>query len=77
MGLPVENQDATEARIASLAMPSGSAWSDAARAEALARFRAMGLPGPRDEYWRFTRHDAFYRMLVRVLNARISSWNGF
>ena len=26
----------------------------AARADALARLRGMGLPGPRDEYWRYT-----------------------
>ena len=58
MGLPAEKQDATEARIASLTMPSGAAWADAARADALARFRAMGLPGPRDEYWRFTKPAA-------------------
>ena len=55
MGQPAEKQDPTEARIASLQMPSGAGWAEAARADALARFRAMGLPGPRDEYWRFTR----------------------
>ncbi|MEO0389914.1 MAG: Fe-S cluster assembly protein SufD [Pseudomonadota bacterium] len=32
-------------------------WSGAARADAMARVRAMGLPGRRDEYWRFTRPD--------------------
>ena len=55
MGLPAENQDQTEARLASLEMPGGAAWAEAARNDALARFRAMGLPGARDEYWRFTR----------------------
>jgi Fe-S cluster assembly protein SufD len=55
MGLPAEKQDQTEARLASLEMPSGAAWAEAARGDALARFRAMGLPGPRDEYWRFTK----------------------
>ena len=55
MGLPAEKQDATEARLAALTMPSGAAWADAARADALARFRVMCLPGARDEYWRFTR----------------------
>ena len=33
-------------------------WSGAARSEAMARVRNMGLPGRRDEYWRFTRPDA-------------------
>ncbi|CAN0602994.1 unnamed protein product, partial [Ectocarpus sp. 12 AP-2014] len=55
MGLPAEKQDLTEARLATMQMPSGAAWADAARADALSRFRAMGLPGPRDEYWRFTK----------------------
>ena len=55
MGLPAEQQDATEARLATMTMPGGAAWADAARADALSRFRAMGLPGARDEYWRFTK----------------------
>ncbi|MDG1127667.1 MAG: Fe-S cluster assembly protein SufD [Paracoccaceae bacterium] len=50
-------QDATEARIAALAMPKGGKWIAAARAEALARLRAKGLPARRDEYWRYTRPD--------------------
>ncbi|MEO0936645.1 MAG: SufD family Fe-S cluster assembly protein [Pseudomonadota bacterium] len=33
-------------------------WSAEARTDAMARVRAMGLPGRRDEYWRFTRPDA-------------------
>ena len=58
MGLAAKRQDETEARIAGLAMPSGAAWAETARKEALARFRAMGLPDRRDEYWRFTRPDS-------------------
>ncbi|MDP5364720.1 MAG: Fe-S cluster assembly protein SufD [Paracoccaceae bacterium] len=50
-------QDATEARIATLDMPKGGKWIAAARADALARLRAMGLPARRDEYWRYTRPD--------------------
>ncbi|WP_028725788.1 SufB/SufD family protein [Paracoccus zeaxanthinifaciens] len=45
--------DALEARLAALPLPKGG-WSADARSEALARLRDMGLPGPRDEYWRFT-----------------------
>jgi Fe-S cluster assembly protein SufD len=44
---------ATEARIAALDLPKGG-FTAAARADALARLRTMGLPGRRDEYWRYT-----------------------
>ena len=46
--------DMTEARLAELALPEGAAWGNAARADALARVRAMGLPTKRDEYWKYT-----------------------
>ena len=58
MALAARNTDALEARIAALALPAGGAWAKAAREDALARLRAMGLPGRRDEYWRFTRPDS-------------------
>ncbi|MEL6449810.1 MAG: SufD family Fe-S cluster assembly protein [Pseudomonadota bacterium] len=57
MAAPAEQLDLTEARLATLDMPQGG-WSAAARADALARLRAMGLPERRDEYWKFTRPDA-------------------
>ncbi len=57
MALPQAKINATEARLTLLAMPDGAAWATKAREEALVRFRAMGLPGSRDEYWRFTRPD--------------------
>lgn len=41
------------ARLGGLALPSGG-WSAPARAEAFARLGAAGLPGRRDEYWRYT-----------------------
>jgi Fe-S cluster assembly protein SufD len=44
---------ATEARIATLDRPKGG-FTAPARADALARLRAMGLPVRRDEYWRYT-----------------------
>jgi Fe-S cluster assembly protein SufD len=53
MALPQAKQDALAARIAGLTLPQGG-WLGAARAEALARLTAMGLPGKRDEYWRYT-----------------------
>ena len=49
--------DATEARIATLDLPKGGTWITAARSDALARLRAMGLPARRDEYWRYTRPE--------------------
>ncbi|MEN8894200.1 Fe-S cluster assembly protein SufD [Planktotalea arctica] len=48
--------DATSERLAALEMPQGG-WSGAARADALARLQAMGLPSRRDEYWKYTRPD--------------------
>lgn len=58
MAVPADlGDDLTEARLAGLTLPTGG-WSDGARQEALARLRAMGLPGRRDEYWKFTAPDA-------------------
>lgn len=57
MALPQAKLDATDARLAGLTLPESAGWAEAARTDALARLRAMGLPGPRDEYWRFTRPD--------------------
>ncbi|MGY3436628.1 MULTISPECIES: Fe-S cluster assembly protein SufD [unclassified Marinovum] len=56
MALPQTKQDVTEARIAALDLPKGG-WSDSARQAALGRLREMGLPGRRDEYWKYTRPD--------------------
>ena len=58
MALPQAKLDTTEARLSQLTMPEGTGWADEARKDALSRLTAMGLPGPRDEYWRFTRPDA-------------------
>ncbi|MGA1235104.1 MAG: Fe-S cluster assembly protein SufD, partial [Lutimaribacter sp.] len=49
--------DPTEDRLAALTMPSCGAWGRAVREAALARLRSMGLPGRRDEYWKYTRPD--------------------
>ena len=53
MALAVAKQDALAARIAGLSFAAGG-WLGAARAAALARLSATGLPGKRDEYWRYT-----------------------
>lgn len=43
---------ALDARLAELTLPQDALA--AARQDALSRLREMGLPGPRDEYWRYT-----------------------
>jgi Fe-S cluster assembly protein SufD len=53
MALAQPKQDALAARIAGLSFASGG-WLGGARAEALARLSALGLPVSRDEYWRYT-----------------------
>ena len=45
--------DALTARLAGVA-PGQGGWLGAARADALVRLNAMGLPIRRDEYWRYT-----------------------
>ena len=54
MAFPQAKLDATEERLASVSIPDGGEWISKARTEALARVRAMGLPGRRDEYWKYT-----------------------
>ncbi len=56
MGLPEVKQSATEARLASLSLPTAGCTRNA-REAAIARLREMGLPGRRDEYWKYTRPD--------------------
>ncbi|MDO5529603.1 MAG: SufD family Fe-S cluster assembly protein [Paracoccus sp. (in: a-proteobacteria)] len=53
-GAELETADAaTEARLGAAKAPKGG-FTAAARDDAAARLRAMGLPGRRDEYWRYT-----------------------
>ena len=54
MALAKQKLDATEARLADVALPEGAAWGMSARTAALARVRQMGLPTRRDEYWKYT-----------------------
>ncbi len=53
MALPQAKEDALRARIAGWELPR-TGFSAGARADALARLSAAGLPGKRDEYWRYT-----------------------
>lgn len=46
-------RDALDARIMGLSL-SDQGWPSAARKDAFARLSAMGMPGRRDEYWRYT-----------------------
>ncbi|MXQ07591.1 Fe-S cluster assembly protein SufD [Alphaproteobacteria bacterium GH1-50] len=59
MALPQVKQDVTEARLQALKMPEGAGWAVEARKAALSRLTQMGLPGARDEYWRFTNPGEF------------------
>lgn len=54
MALRQAREDALQARLDALPALSGRGWLAAARAAALARLSAMGLPARRDEYWRYT-----------------------
>ncbi|MCB2135552.1 MAG: SufD family Fe-S cluster assembly protein [Rhodobacteraceae bacterium] len=54
MPAPLAKPDATAERLAGINLPEGSAWASEARKSALARLAAMGLPGRRDEYWKWT-----------------------
>jgi len=58
MAAPQARQSVTEARLDGVTLPQGAAWITTAREAALARVRSMGLPGRRDEYWKFTRPDS-------------------
>lgn len=53
MALPQAKSDLLAARIAGLAFENGG-WLGKARADALSRLSAMGMPIKRDEYWRYT-----------------------
>lgn len=53
MALAQARDDALTARISGLALPQAG-WLGAARADAVARLRNIGLPTRRDEYWRYT-----------------------
>jgi Fe-S cluster assembly protein SufD len=50
--------DPLTARLQGLARPDGGAWVQDARKSALDRLTVQGLPGRRDEYWRFTKPDS-------------------
>ncbi|WP_341366241.1 SufD family Fe-S cluster assembly protein [Yoonia sp. BS5-3] len=54
MAVAQMKMDLTEARLAGVSVPEAAAWSNEARAKALARVRQMGLPTKRDEYWKYT-----------------------
>ncbi|MBY6200387.1 Fe-S cluster assembly protein SufD [Maritalea mobilis] len=59
MALAQVKQNTTDARLDALTLPEGEAgWAAEARADALTRVRGMGLPGRRDEYWKFTNPES-------------------
>lgn len=50
-------QPSTGTRFAAVTLPDGGKWITEARKAALLRAETAGVPGRRDEYWRFTRPD--------------------
>lgn len=56
MALAQAKQTATEARLAALTLPEAGCLKPA-REAALARVQTLGLPGRRDEYWKYTQPD--------------------
>ena len=56
MALVQTKLTATDARLDGLTLPEGG-WAEPGRRAGLARVQAMGLPGRRDEYWKYTRPD--------------------
>lgn len=47
-------QEAAAARLAATDLPASGSWGRIAREDALGRLKSMGLPGRRDEYWKYT-----------------------
>ncbi|MGR3569872.1 MAG: Fe-S cluster assembly protein SufD [Pseudooceanicola nanhaiensis] len=72
MALPKVKQTATEERLAAMSLPEAPGWTGPARDAAVARVGAMGLPGRRDEYWKFTRPDT----LVQAEAPRAATFEG-
>ncbi|MEL7299848.1 MAG: SufD family Fe-S cluster assembly protein [Pseudomonadota bacterium] len=59
MALPEARQDLTEAVLAAHPLPEAGPWLTQAREAARLRLAALGMPMGRDEYWKFTRPDAW------------------
>ena len=58
MALPASKTDRNRGTVGhALTMPDAGC-TRAAREDALARVLEMGLPGRRDEYWKYTRPDS-------------------
>ena len=51
MGIAESRIPQLQDRVAGLSVPA-SAWNAKNRAAAVERLQSMGLPAPRDEYWR-------------------------
>jgi len=54
MALAEIKQTALDTRLATLGAVPSNGWSASARSEASVRLAQMGLPGKRDEYWKYT-----------------------
>ncbi|MBT0956715.1 Fe-S cluster assembly protein SufD [Alphaproteobacteria bacterium KMM 3653] len=59
MAAAVKHPEVLAAKLASMTVPEGGAWASEARKTAQARTEATGLPARSDEYWKYTRPDAW------------------
>ena len=67
MAAALEKASPAEGMLARAGSPEkGAVWAEAARDAARARFRAMGAPGRRDEYWRYTNPAPLTEATVRA-----------
>ncbi|MGB3407851.1 MAG: SufD family Fe-S cluster assembly protein [Jannaschia sp.] len=64
--LPAATKTVTDERVAALRLPESTGWLGDARAQALARVEAVGLPSRRDEYWRYTNPAALVQAAPAV-----------
>ncbi|MGB0411217.1 MAG: Fe-S cluster assembly protein SufD [Pikeienuella sp.] len=54
MAAPETKQSVAETMLEGHAVPAGAEWAQSTRATARARFLGAGVPGRRDEYWKYT-----------------------
>jgi len=64
IALKEAKQEAARSRLDGVTRPEGGAWITSARENAMARLLEMGLPGRRDEYWKYTRPDPLTQAAV-------------
>ncbi|MEE9427763.1 MAG: Fe-S cluster assembly protein SufD [Paracoccaceae bacterium] len=54
MTIPKSNTENNESLLTKLTLPTGAGWITTCRQNAEKRLHSLGMPGGRDEYWKFT-----------------------